>query len=128
MGRGEATDEPLPPLAVIYFTATWCKKCKTLDLPTITSTLPKATWYLNDIDENENTYAFCSLQSIPSFVVIQEKKYKGKFDVKTIMEINIQMTKEYAKTHTKEETEIYKDTLPKGLTQESVIAWLKQFV
>lgn len=128
LGRGEPTEEPLPSFVVVYFTAVWCKKCKTIDLQKIMSSLPQATWYKNDIDVNENTYAFCSLQSIPSFVAIQDKKYKGKFDVKSVMEINIQKTKEYAKTHTKEQTEVYKETLPKGVTEEDIITWLKQFI
>jgi hypothetical protein len=128
LGRGEPSEEPLPSLAVVYFTAIWCKKCKTFDLPKIMSALPQATWYKNDIDKNENSYAYSKLRSIPSFVVIQEKKYMGKLDVETVMEINLHLTNEYAKTHTKEETESYKQTLPKGVTEEYVLTWLKQFV
>lgn len=102
MGRGEPTDDPLPSLVVVYFTAKWCKKCKTFDLETIISALPTATWYKNDIDENENTYAYCTLRSIPSFVVLKNKKFMGKFDVETDMKGKV--------------------------TQENVITWLKQFV
>lgn len=83
MGRGEPTDDPLPPLAVIYFTATWCKKCQTFDLDKIREALPHATWYKNDIDENEDTYAYCSLHSIPSFVVLKDKKYMGSLSKTT---------------------------------------------
>lgn len=77
IGRGEPTEEVLPNLAVIYFTAKWCKKCQSFDLQKIMSSLPNAIWYKNDIDENENTYAYCSLYSIPSFVVVKNKKYMG---------------------------------------------------
>ena len=83
MGRGEATNEPLPSLTVVYFTAKWCKKCKTFNLDTIMSALPHATWYMNDIDENEQTYAYCSLRSIPSFVVLKDKKYMGSLSKTT---------------------------------------------
>jgi len=102
LGRGEPTEEPLPSLAVVYFTATWCKKCKTFDLAKIMSSLPQATWFKNDIDENESSYAYSSLRSIPSFVLIKDKKYMGKFD----REIDMKG----------------------GVTEENIIAWLKQFV
>ena len=77
LGRGEATDEPLPSLSVVYFTAKWCKKCQSFNLDKIMAALPQATWFKNDIDENEDTYAYCSLRSIPSFVVLKDKKYMG---------------------------------------------------
>lgn len=77
LGRGEPTEDELPPLVVIYFTAKWCKKCQGFNLDRIQTALPNATWFKNDIDENENTYAYCSLRSIPSFVVVKNKKYMG---------------------------------------------------
>lgn len=83
MGRGEPTDEKLPSLVVVYFTASWCKKCKTFNLDKIMQALPHATWFKNDIDENENTYAYCSLRSIPSFVVVKDKQYKGSLSKTT---------------------------------------------
>ena len=104
LGRGEPTDEPLPPFVVLYFTASWCAKCKTLDLPAIVSSVPDAVWYKNDIDINEQTYAYSVLRSIPSFVVIKNKKYMGKYDI-----------------------EVAKERKEK-ITQETIINWLKQFV
>lgn len=83
IGRGETTEESLPSLAVVYFTAKWCKKCQTFNLDTIMSSLPQATWFINDIDENEHTYAYCSLRSIPSFVVLKNKKYMGSLSKTT---------------------------------------------
>lgn len=94
MGRGEETDEVLPTFVVVYFTASWCKKCKTFDLGKIMAAAPSATWFLNDIDENENTYAYCGLRSIPSFVVIKNKKYMGALS-KTTEEGVIQWVKEF---------------------------------
>ena len=83
LGRGEPTEDALPTLAVVYFTAKWCKKCQSFDLEKIMTALPNAAWYKNDIDENENTYAYCSLRSIPSFVVIKDKKYMGSLSKTT---------------------------------------------
>ena len=111
MGRGEPTEEPLPSLVVVYFTAKWCKKCKTFDLETIMASLPSATWYKNDIDENENTYAYCSLRSIPSFVVLKNKKFMGKLDKDTELKDKDKNTE-----------------LKGGVTQENTITWLKQFL
>ena len=83
MGRGEPTEDKLPSLVVVYFTAEWCKKCKTFNLDNIMSALPQATWYKNDIDKNEDTYAYCSLRSIPSFGVLKDKKYMGSLSKTT---------------------------------------------
>lgn len=104
LGRGEPAEEELPSFAVVYFTATWCGKCKTLDLDEIMSSLPEAVWYKNDIDQNEQSYAYSVLRSIPSFVVIKNKKYMGKYDI-----------------------EVAKERKEK-ITQESIIKWLKQFI
>lgn len=73
-----ATDKPIPPLSVIYFTATWCKACKKLNLEEIQSILPKATWFKCDIDVNDYTAGYCGIRSIPSFLVIQDKKLLGQ--------------------------------------------------
>ena len=94
MGRGEPTKEELPSLVVVYFTAQWCKKCKTFNLERIVNSLPQATWFKNDIDENENTYAYCSLRSIPSFVVVKDKQYKGSLS-KTTEEGVIEWLKQF---------------------------------
>lgn len=68
------TEKPLPSLIVIYFTATWCKACKRLDLQAIQGTVPKATWMKCDIDKNDYTPGYCGIRSIPTFLVIQDKK------------------------------------------------------
>ena len=94
LGRGEPTDDPLPPFVIVYFTAKWCKKCQTFDLDALQKSVPQATWYKNDIDENENTYAYCSLRSIPSFVVVKNKKYMGSLS-KTTEEGAIEWLKQF---------------------------------
>lgn len=68
------TENPIPSFSIIYFTASWCKACKKLDLPLIQSIVPKAVWYKCDIDVNDYTAGYCGIKSIPSFLVIQEKK------------------------------------------------------
>jgi thioredoxin-like negative regulator of GroEL len=73
LGRAH-TDKPIPSLVVVYFTAKWCTACKRLDLPLIQNTLPKATWLKCDIDVNDYTAGYCGIRSIPTFLVIQEKK------------------------------------------------------
>lgn len=88
LGRGEPTEDDLPQFVVVYFTAKWCKKCQSFDLEKIQASLAEvsreqATWFKNDIDENEDTYAYCSLRSIPSFVVLKDKKYMGSLSKTT---------------------------------------------
>jgi thioredoxin-like negative regulator of GroEL len=68
------SEKPVPSLVVIYFTATWCKACKRLDLDEIQGTLSKAVWMKCDIDKNDYTPGYCGIRSIPTFLVIQDKK------------------------------------------------------
>lgn len=68
------TEAPIPPFVIVYFTATWCKACKKLDLNEIQQIVPEATWYKCDIDRNDYTAGYCGIRSIPSFLVIQDKK------------------------------------------------------
>jgi len=72
------TDKPIPPLVVLYFTASWCKACKKLDLDAIQGILPNATWMKCDIDQNDYTPGFCGIRSIPTFLVIRETKIMGQ--------------------------------------------------
>jgi thioredoxin-like negative regulator of GroEL len=69
-----STDKPIPPFVIIYFTAVWCKACKKLDLDAIRAVVPKATWLKCDIDRNDYTAGYCGIKSIPTFLVIQDKK------------------------------------------------------
>ena len=68
------SETPVPNFVVVYFTATWCKACKKLDLDEIQKVVPKATWYKCDIDRNDYTAGYCGIRSIPSFLVLQDKK------------------------------------------------------
>jgi thioredoxin-like negative regulator of GroEL len=77
LGRA-ATDKPLPLLTVIYFTAEWCKACKKLNLDEIKTSLPTASWLKCDIDKNDYTAGYCGIRSIPTFLVIRDKKVMGQ--------------------------------------------------
>ncbi len=68
------TEKPVPTLVVIYFTASWCKACKRLNLDEIQQVLPKATWMKCDIDKNDYTPGYCGIRSIPTFLLLQDKK------------------------------------------------------
>lgn len=68
------TDLPIPSFVIVYFTAPWCKACKRLDLPAIQDTAPKATWLKCDIDQNDYTAGYCGIRSIPTFLIIKDKK------------------------------------------------------
>ncbi|NBO72512.1 MAG: thioredoxin [Bacteroidetes bacterium] len=68
-----------PPLVVVYFTATWCGPCSRLDKDRIQTEVEGATWYKCDIDQNKYTLGYCGLKSVPSFCVIKNSKFLGKF-------------------------------------------------
>lgn len=72
------TENPIPSLTVIYFTAKWCNACKRLDLAEIQNTLSKANWLKCDIDQNDYTAGYCGIRSIPQFLVIKDKKLMGQ--------------------------------------------------
>ncbi len=69
-----ATEKPVPLVSIVYFTATWCKACKRLDLEQIKGVLPAATWFKCDIDVNDYTAGYCGIRSIPTFLIIRDKK------------------------------------------------------
>lgn len=62
---------------VIYFTAKWCGACKRLDLTKICSGFPGIVFYKCDIDENDYTAGYCGINSIPTFLYIQDGKILG---------------------------------------------------
>ena len=72
------TDKPVPIFVIVYFTAPWCKACKRLDLQQIIDTASDATWLKCDIDANDHTAGYCGIKSIPSFLVLKDKKVMGQ--------------------------------------------------
>jgi thioredoxin-like negative regulator of GroEL len=85
LGRQQNPDPNaiIPTFAVIYFTASWCSACKALDLDRIQRSLPEPTWYKCDVDQNQYSPGYCNIRSIPSFVVIKDKKVAGTFQSNT---------------------------------------------
>lgn len=79
-----------PAAVVIYFTASWCSACTRLDHDLIQKSIPEVTWYKCDIDQNKYTLGYCGLQKIPSFAIIKNSKFLGKFtssDTSTVIEM-----------------------------------------
>lgn len=68
-----------PSFVVVYFTASWCGPCSRLDKDLIQASVPEATWYKCDIDQNKYTLGYCGLKTVPSFCVIKNSKFLGKF-------------------------------------------------
>jgi len=80
IGRGEDSNaKDIPPINIVYFTARWCGACKRLDLAKLVGAFPLIAWYKCDMDDNEYTAGFCGIRSIPSFMVIKDKKIVGPF-------------------------------------------------
>ena len=80
--------KPAAARVVVYFTASWCGACKRLDFPALLSSTPKdIVWYKCDIDENKYTMGYCGLKSIPSFAVIKNGKFLGKFSSSDTMTV-----------------------------------------
>lgn len=69
----------LPFFTVIYFTANWCGACRALDLDAIEAAVPGANWLKCDIDQNDYTPGYCGVRSIPTFIVVCNKKVVDTF-------------------------------------------------
>jgi thioredoxin-like negative regulator of GroEL len=79
-----------PEGVVVYFTASWCGACTKLDHDLIQKSVPEVVWYKCDIDQNKYTLGYCGLQKIPSFAIIKNSKFLGKFtssDTSTVIEM-----------------------------------------
>jgi len=81
IGRAEPTDElpynPAP--TVVYFTATWCGPCRSVRPDELEEGLKGVQWLKCDVDQNQYTPGYCQVRSIPTFLVIKDKKILGKF-------------------------------------------------
>ena len=79
----------VPEAVVVYFTASWCGACTRLNHAQIQASNPNIVWYKCDVDQNKYTLGYCGLQKIPSFAVIKNSKFLGKFttsDTATVIE------------------------------------------
>ena len=73
---------------VVYFTATWCGPCRSVRTAELEEGLPTVQWLKCDVDQNTYTPGYCEVRSIPTFLVIKDKKIVGKFtstDTETIL-------------------------------------------
>lgn len=78
LGKAEVPPgQVLPSVACIYFTARWCGACKRLDLSALEAATPGVTWYKCDVDVNTYSPGFCGVRSIPSFMLIVNKRPIG---------------------------------------------------
>jgi thioredoxin-like negative regulator of GroEL len=88
LGRGEYVHNPLPKLAIVYFTANWCGACKNLDIPFIESENPHVYWLKCDVDMNNHTTGYAEIRSIPSFLAIKDKVILSKFQSSDTTKVN----------------------------------------
>jgi thiol-disulfide isomerase/thioredoxin len=81
IGRAEPTEEipPPPEVSVVYFTATWCGPCRSVRTAELEEGLKGVQWLKCDVDQNNYTPGYCEIRSIPTFLVIKNKKILGKF-------------------------------------------------
>jgi thioredoxin-like negative regulator of GroEL len=69
--------EPLPRFTVVYFTASWCGACRSLNLKELEAAHPQVNWLKCDIDENDYTAGYCGIRSIPTFLIVADKVVIG---------------------------------------------------
>lgn len=84
-----------------YFTATWCGPCKRI-APSIIKldeglSEKKIRFCKVDIDENEELCERCEIKSVPTFIIMKDKKILG-----TVNGANIDKVGELIKEHCKD--------------------------
>ena len=81
IGRAEPTEEisEPPEATVVYFTATWCGPCRSVRTAELEEGLKGVQWLKCDVDQNDYTPGYCQIRSIPTFLVVKNKKVMGKF-------------------------------------------------
>ena len=71
--------KPLPRATIVYFTANWCSACRKLDLAALQVAFPALLWLKCDVDANNYSAGYCGVRSIPSFMLILDKRPIGPF-------------------------------------------------
>ena len=80
--------KPAAEAVVVYFTAPWCGACKRLDFDSLLESTPKTiVWYKCDVDVNKYSLGYCGLTKIPSFAIIKNGKFLGKFTTSDTMTV-----------------------------------------
>lgn len=71
---------PTDKMFVVYFTATWCKFCKNIDLEKVdeVATKKKLTLWKVEHTQNDYTAGFCTVRAFPTFMAFQPKKVVGQ--------------------------------------------------
>jgi thiol-disulfide isomerase/thioredoxin len=64
---------------IVYFTASWCKACKKLDLDVISAAAAAKDIELYVCDETINDYTpgYCGIRSFPTFVMFEPQATKS---------------------------------------------------
>ena len=75
----EAILQSQRPITMIKFGATWCGPCKRIDKDILCNLSKDIIWYDCDLDENEDTPAYCGVEKIPSFLAIVKGEVKPLF-------------------------------------------------
>lgn len=65
-----------PSFVAIYFGATWCGPCRRIDTAALDA-MPGVQWFKVDVDENNYTSGFCSVNAIPAFMVLKNGQPMG---------------------------------------------------
>ena len=76
---------------IVYFTASWCKACKKLDLDAITAVADTSGIPIFKCDETVNDYpaGYCGIRSFPTFVLFEPQLVKSTLqssDTQTVIE------------------------------------------
>ena len=80
---------------IVYFTASWCKACKKLDLDKLMALRKDVTWYKCDVDENNYTLGYCGFQKIPSFLFLKDGMIVGSISSSNTEAIEILIQKHF---------------------------------
>jgi len=82
------TYDPVPRTTVIWFTAEWCGPCRKIRIEELMENF-NVNWLKCDIDRNDYTAGYCGIRSIPTFMVVHNKKIvdtKGSSNTSEIYE------------------------------------------
>jgi len=87
IGRSSSNDLELPPITIIWFSAEWCGPCKRIGISQLISEFD-VNWLKCDVDMNNYTAGYCGIRSVPTFMVIKNKKILGSKGSSSTLEIS----------------------------------------
>jgi thioredoxin-like negative regulator of GroEL len=62
---------------IVYFTASWCKACKKLDLDAIAAAAKDIEIFKCDETVNDYTAGYCGVRSFPTFILFEPQSAKS---------------------------------------------------